>query len=309
MSVSAEYERQARRIISSAPDRFDDVRTNPVTGGRWVNGDDPVGPQIREAARRLLARDYFGKTAPDYVQPLSLSYDEREARKGGGPLHIEAWFSASLQASKYQFGIHPIFEPYARGVLASPHAPYFITQDSGLQKLFPPRPLKGLGRGLVWKPSPASIRSAPRGEQRLFLKSDPPPPFTEDYKLVNRQDANIRDGYAPDAKAFLQLDDEFVAHATKVAGSGCKRLPRGWQEAIQFETFRRSVGEYKLLVRAHDYGWMIERVGRFGREEVLTYIFTDTPVLCDTYVTAAHLAEAAHWGLPDRYLLKWISTT
>ena len=33
--------------------------------------------------------------------------------------------------------------------------------------------------------------------------------------------------YAPSSNGFLQLDDEFVAHATRLAP--CKRLPDGWE--------------------------------------------------------------------------------
>jgi hypothetical protein len=309
MFVSAHYEREARRLFSSAADRDQRERINPVTGGWWVAALDSKHHQIKKASRCLMAREYFENTAPNWVQQsLPLSYEERQEYKCGGVSHVIAWFSESLQASDCDFGMHPIFEPYARGVLASPYAPEFITQDQALQKLFPPRPLKGLGRGLVWQPSRASIRNAPSWEQRLFLMSDPPPPFTQGYNVVSRQDANVPDSYVPSATTFLQVDDAFVAHAARLAGSGCKRLPRGWEEAIQFETFRRIDGGYKLLVRVHDYGWIVERV-MCGREEVLAYIFTESPILCDTYVTAAHLAEVAHWGLPNRYLLKWMNTT
>jgi hypothetical protein len=49
---------------------------------------------------------------------------------------------------------------------------------------------------------------------------------------------------------------------------------------------------------------MIERKELFGAEQVLASI----PVLCDTHVMAARLAEAAHQGLRPEYQLTWIST-
>jgi hypothetical protein len=101
------------------------------------------------------------------------------------------------------------------------------------------------------------------------------------------------------------LDDEFVAHATKLGSH--KRLPRGWEVDKLAEVFSRGIGIHKLTVRNSDYGWVIERREWLGGpEEVLAIILTSSPVLCETYITAARLAEAAHAGLPHPYLLKWI---
>jgi hypothetical protein len=302
----AEYREIARQMLSSAPDRRDEERTNPVTGGRIVNGLDPLEQQVTAAARALMARDYFAKMAPPDVQPLSLSYYEREARKAGGLLHIEAWYSRSLNAVDYDFAAHPQFEPYVRGVLASSYAPDFIKQDVNLQQRFPPRPLKGLGHGLHWRWEPAGIRHARSGQQRLFLRAPPPPHCKDVHNLVNRQDANVPPSYAPNSRSFMQLDDNFIAHATKLAPY--KRLPRGWELGRKRESASCVVDAFTLWVVAADYGWLIERQCFGGTTEVLAHILIEAPVLCDTYVTAARLAEAAHRGLPAAYQLKWIST-
>ncbi len=256
-AVLLQYERQARQLFAMARDRFDEVRTNPVTGGRWLNGVDPIKEQIRAAARALNARDEFAKRAPPDAPALPASYAEREKLKVGGLPHIVAWFARSLEACNYDFGIHPGFEPYARGVLASPHTLYFVAQDKTLQQRFPARPLKGLGSGLYWQPSRAAIRSAPRWQQKIFLDNPPPPQSDGSHTVVSREDAKIPNGYAPNSKAFVQLDDEFVAHATKLAP--CKRLPQGWEVYKPAEVFSRVVGCHKLYVIASDYGWLIER--------------------------------------------------
>jgi hypothetical protein len=174
-NVPAEYVREAKRLFAAAPDRLDKVRTNPVTGYRWLNGADPIGEQIRAAARALMARDQFADMAPANAPPLPLSYAERERLKVGGVSHLVAWFARSLEGHAYDLGVHPPFEPYARGVLASHYTPYFITNDQALQQSFSPRALKGLGPGLYWDPTLADIRSAPRWQQRFFLDSSPPP--------------------------------------------------------------------------------------------------------------------------------------
>jgi hypothetical protein len=125
---------------------------NPVTGSRWVSGVDPVEPQMQAAWRALLARQWFAMTGPPGAPPLPLSYNEREALKVGGPTHLVAWFAGSLECRKYNYKNHPSFEEFACGVMASPYAPHFITQDQQLLKHYPPRALSGLGPGLVWQP-------------------------------------------------------------------------------------------------------------------------------------------------------------
>ncbi|MGB8632882.1 MAG: hypothetical protein WCD69_26495, partial [Xanthobacteraceae bacterium] len=293
------------RILSTAPDRFDVERTNPVTGGRWMNGVDPTNEQIRAAARALKARDEFAKMAPSGAPPLPLSYAAREALKIGGLPHIVAWFARSLAAQGYDFGKHPYFEPYARGVMASPYAPDFTTQDPALQQQFPPLPLKGLGPGLYWDPTPAKIRRASRFERRLFLSSAPPYQSSGSSRVVDRQDANIPAWYAPKSKALLQLDDGFVAHATKLGP--CKRLPPGWQVHKPAEVFTRRIGPYQFWLVNSDHGWLVEREAWGEEDEVLANLVWHFPVLCDTYVMAARLAEAAYRGLPHQYQLMWIS--
>ena len=143
---------QVDRLFRQAPDRHEEIRTNPVTGGRWVNRLDPVKPQKQAALRALMAGDWFARTAPPGAPPLPLSYEEREALKRGGLPHIVAWFARSLDARRYAYDEHPSIEDYACGVMASPHAPDFITQDPELLKHYPPRPLRGLDPHLYWDP-------------------------------------------------------------------------------------------------------------------------------------------------------------
>jgi hypothetical protein len=306
LSASTVYERQARRLISSAADRFDEVRTNPITGSRWLSGADPISEQIRTATRALMARDQFAAMAPPDAPPLPLSYDAREKLKVGGLPHIVAWFDRSIGSFKYDFGMHPTFEPYARGVLASPYAPDFITQDPKLQQRFPARQLKGLGPSLYWDPTVAPIRSALRWQQRLFLGNQPPHQSTGTHTVVDRQDANVDPSYAPSATAFLQLDDEFIAHATKLAS--CKRLPRGWEVHKPYEVFNRRMGGYMFWLVKSDYGWLIERQEWPDAVQVLAKIFFSFPILCDTPPAAARLAEAVHAGLNHHYQLTWIAS-
>src|SRR5262245_61579540 len=106
------------RLFDEAPDRFNSSRTNPVTGGRFVRGLDPIGPQKRIACRALEARERFAEDGPSDAPPLPLSYAERERLKTGGLSHIVAWYARSLRCLEYDYDAHPSFEDYARGVMA-----------------------------------------------------------------------------------------------------------------------------------------------------------------------------------------------
>jgi hypothetical protein len=157
------YDYEVDRLFREAPDRLEKLRQNPVTGGRWLRGVDPVGPQKQAAVRALRARDWFARTGPQDAPPLPLSYAEREEMKRGGLPHIVAWFARSLEARNYDFAGHPLFDDYARGVLASPYAPPRITEDDQLTKRYPPLRLPGLGPGLYWDPPNLPSRNRQSG--------------------------------------------------------------------------------------------------------------------------------------------------
>jgi hypothetical protein len=144
------YKPYVDRLFREAPDRFDDTRRNPVTGSRWVRGVDAVAPQKRAACRALVNRAWAAWDSPG-MPPLPLSYEEREKLKGhGGVDYIWSVFARSLEAQR-PAAAHPSFEEYACGVMASPFAPNFIKQDHELLKRYPPRPMPGLGPGLMWR--------------------------------------------------------------------------------------------------------------------------------------------------------------
>lgn len=141
------------RLFRDAPDRYEKRRQNPITGGEWLAGDDPIAPQKRMAHRALFAREWFSFYGPHDAQPLPLSNEEIANRKRGSdsknaPLsYITSCFAHSLRSHKYDVNSHPSFEDFARGVLAAGYAPAFVREDEALCKRYPPRPLRGLNRG------------------------------------------------------------------------------------------------------------------------------------------------------------------
>ena len=128
--------------------------TNPVTGGGFIRGLDPVGPEKRIAQRALRAREWFAEHGPPDLPPLPLSLCERDVLKSGGPLlhYILSCYSRSVADLDYAIEEHPGFNDYAGGVMASDNAPPFVKKDEELRRRFPPRVLPGLGAGLFWIP-------------------------------------------------------------------------------------------------------------------------------------------------------------
>jgi len=111
--------------------------------------DQVHSPDSRQA---LAARKWFELNSPPDAPPLPLGYDEREALKVGGLKHIVAWYACSLACRDYAVEKHPSFDDYACGLMASEYTPGFVKNDEELQRRFPPRPLAGIGPGLVWEP-------------------------------------------------------------------------------------------------------------------------------------------------------------
>ena len=146
----------ARRLVDSLfyanAARHGEICEWPVIGGHYVSGFDPIERMKETAVRALLARERFALHGPPDAPLLPISHNEREDLKVGGLKHLMAWFARSLEGLDWKFCEHPSFDDYARGVMASDHAPDFIKKDKELQRRFPPRPLSGLGSGLYWEP-------------------------------------------------------------------------------------------------------------------------------------------------------------
>ena len=115
--------------------------------------DSMIERQKELACRAIRGREVFARTAPSDAPQLPLSYKERErldTGRHGSLAIIVAGYAESVWFRKYDMDVHPTFEEYARGIMASPYAPIGIKQDAELRRRFPPRPLPGLGPYLIW---------------------------------------------------------------------------------------------------------------------------------------------------------------
>jgi hypothetical protein len=141
-------------LFSGLAAQHGELCINPVTGGHFVFGDDPITPQKQMARKALLARDWFAKCGPPDAPPLPLSSGEIEDMKFKRPAlyHIISCFAFSLRSLDWDFTRHPGFDDFARGVFAAKTAHRFVLEDEPLHRRYPPRPLAGLSQFFVWKP-------------------------------------------------------------------------------------------------------------------------------------------------------------
>jgi hypothetical protein len=106
------------------------------------------------AIKALIAQSRFAhEKSPDMPDlPLNAREDSPGTFKWQSARHylVEA-YNYSLRSRDYRLEGHPDFETFARGVMASQWTPEQIRNDAELLRRFPPKPLPGLGRGLVFK--------------------------------------------------------------------------------------------------------------------------------------------------------------
>lgn len=140
---------QATELVNSGIRRGQWLAVNPVTGARWVPGQDRKSVQINQAARALRARETFSPGLPIEFGPLPLTYFAREDLKARGPLaYLVATFAYSLDSHAYHAG-HPQFSDYAAAACRSPLAPLHV-REAGLESQYEALRLLLVGPGLVW---------------------------------------------------------------------------------------------------------------------------------------------------------------
>ena len=162
--ASHRVDRELERLFKQHPPRYDQLCTNPVTGGLYVGGLDPIEEQIDAARRLLLAREWHALNGPPDLQPLPLKPSARDdmVLRGGTLAHyIFSKYARSLSSMDGDVKAHPSLRDYFSGVLWEAELPvggfaslpdYGAEQLQELKKRFPPRMLKGMSPGLTWLP-------------------------------------------------------------------------------------------------------------------------------------------------------------
>src|SRR5262249_58747740 len=144
--------------------RKQDLAEIPILGGHYCPGQDNIRPLKKLVRAALAAREWFYENGPADLQPLPLSYDEREdvKRQGGlsGLLSILGLYARSLGNRDYDVDEHPSFFEYVCGLMASDFIGGYAgePENQQLRRRFPPRALPGLGPGLCLLPPQKDAR-------------------------------------------------------------------------------------------------------------------------------------------------------
>jgi hypothetical protein len=130
-----------------------DLCQNPVTGGGFVWGLDPIALQKTEAVVALRAREWFAVNGPVGAPPLPLSDNEIEDyRNARGLKGVVGFYARSPYRLDYDVQTHPSFEDFCCGLMAVNTGLWRIENDPQLRKRFPPRPLAGMTPSAYWAP-------------------------------------------------------------------------------------------------------------------------------------------------------------
>ena len=148
-------EKEVDRLFAALNAKPGECCDNPVTGGGFVSGLDPIATQKNEAVARLRARERFAKDGPPDAPPLPLSHaDVEDYRNAGGLAGIVGFFARSLSRQGYDVQKHPSFDDFACGLmaLAAEKGLWNLEKDETLIRHFPPRPLQGMTPSAFWAP-------------------------------------------------------------------------------------------------------------------------------------------------------------
>ena len=145
--------REVERLFAEISAKRGQLCENPVTGGEFVYGSDPIKKQKEAAYKRLLAREHFAShVPPDAPLMPTDDYDRNRAKHASGLLgFITAQFAWSIE-SQDDLRAHPSFADFASGLLWQHDnnvEGYSLDcfpseQIAELKRRFPPRKLEGL---------------------------------------------------------------------------------------------------------------------------------------------------------------------
>jgi hypothetical protein len=144
------FEDYVEHLFATAEDRHGELRLNPVTSSMFYGRLDPLRPQKQMAVKALEARAWFEPQRPPDAAELPLGGRQRSASMREGVNYIVAALSVSLERRNFETEGHPCFNDFARGAMASPSTPAHVRNDPDLLRRYPPTPLPGLSKYLIW---------------------------------------------------------------------------------------------------------------------------------------------------------------
>jgi hypothetical protein len=151
------YHAEVNRLFRNIKSRYDGIEINPLTGNEFVPARD-LKPQKLIAIEALLARDWFEAQRPPDAPELPLGMRnciqarDQAIIKSDWIACLVSRFADSVARREYRTEGHPLFEEFARGLMASDMWPDEMHKDPDLLRRYPPKPLPGLKHG-VWSPA------------------------------------------------------------------------------------------------------------------------------------------------------------
>jgi hypothetical protein len=127
---------------------------NPVTGGWFVWGLDPIALQKKEAVVALRAREWFAVYGPADAPPFPYEHEIDSYRDARGLKGVVGFYARSLSRLDHDFQKHPSFHDFARGLMAFAleYGLWNLEKDHALIERFPPLPLPGMTPSAYWAP-------------------------------------------------------------------------------------------------------------------------------------------------------------
>jgi hypothetical protein len=149
------YQIEVDRLFGEIKGCRGSLQFNPITADQFVLGENPVKPQKLKGNMALEARDWFETQRPADAPELPLGLrnciDVRDEAiiKSDWIAYLVSRFGESIARHEYRTEGHPLFEEFARGLMASDMWPDEMHKDPDLLRRYPPKPLPGLRHG-VW---------------------------------------------------------------------------------------------------------------------------------------------------------------
>ena len=110
-------EREVDRLFDAIVAPHGQCGNNPITGGGFVWGLDPIAEQKKDAVVAISAREWFAVNGPPDAPPLPLNIDDRDHFRASGGLTALVGF---LTHDRYPGRVsdlrkHPSFDEFASG--------------------------------------------------------------------------------------------------------------------------------------------------------------------------------------------------
>jgi hypothetical protein len=147
--------REVEQLFSGIKAKRGECCVNPITGGKFVMGLDPIATQKKDAIVALLACEWFAVNGPPDAPLLPLNVHDRDDFRGSGGLTaLVGFYARSLSRQRYDVFKHPPFDEFARGLMAiaTERGLWQLEEDETLIRRFPPRPLVGMMPSAYWDP-------------------------------------------------------------------------------------------------------------------------------------------------------------